>query len=190
MDERINSKATNKRIKLIDIIVFSCFFLFVCFIVFLTQFWISLSIVDGNSMNQTLNDGDILITNMLKKPERSDVVVFMHDENESYIKRIIALEGDIVYNDTQGNVWLKKPGEDEASILVESYLVEGTKTEINFYYELKKDEFFVLGDNRGNSEDSRFFGPIKKEQITGIVTRFWIKNKSVTTKLFAFRRNV
>ncbi len=189
MDEQITQK-TNKKIKPFDIVLLSIFLVLISFIIFLTQFWVSLSIVDGDSMNQTLFDGDILITDMLKSPKRSDIVVFKHNESENFIKRVIAVEGDTVYNDENGNVWLKKAGESKASILVENYLVEGTKTEIEFYCEVKKDEFFVLGDNRGNSQDSRFFGVIKREQITGVVSEFWVKNKEITTKFFAFRRNV
>lgn len=189
MDEQIAQKS-NKKIKSFDIVLLSIFLVLIFFIIFLTQFWVSLSIVDGDSMNQTLFDGDILITDMLKSPKRSDIVVFNHNESENFIKRVIAVEGDTVYNDDNGNVWLKKAGESEATILVENYLIEGTKTEVDFYYELQKDEFFVLGDNRGNSQDSRFFGAIKREQITGVVSEFWVKNKNITTKLFAFRRNV
>ena len=188
MDEQIVQKPNSKKIKVVDVVFLSVLLLIILFVIFLTQFWVSLSIVDGTSMNETLNHGDILITDMLKKPNRGDVVVFSHNESENYIKRVIAVEGDTVYNDVHGNVWLKKAGESEASILEENYLVEGTKTEVSFYVVLNSNEFFVLGDNRTNSEDSRFFGPIKKEQITGVVSNFWIKNKDLTTKFFAFRR--
>ncbi len=190
MDEQLVQKPNNKKSKLFDIIFLSILIILTLFLIFVTQFWVSLSIVDGDSMNQTLTNGDILITDMLKSPRRGDIVVFNYDENETFIKRVIAVEGDTIYNDDDGNVWLKKSGEDTYSLLNEKYLVEGTKTEIKFYVELKSGEFFVLGDNRGNSQDSRVFGPIKREQINGVVSEFWVKNKKLTTKFFAFRRNI
>ena len=188
MDEQVVQKLNEKKIKVFDIIFYSVLIFLALFLIFATQFWVSLSVVDGDSMNQTLIDGDILITDMLKTPKRGEIVVFNHNENETFIKRVIAVPGDTIKNDDNGNVWLKKAGETSFNLLEENYLVQGTKTELKFYFELKEDEFFVLGDNRGNSQDSRFFGPIKKEQITGVVTDFWVKNKKITTKLFAFRR--
>ncbi len=182
---------TKKKSKLFDIVFILVFALLTIFVIFVTQFWISLSIVDGDSMNNTLNNGDILITNMLKKPERSDVVVFKYDENYDYIKRIIAVPGDVIYNDINGNVFLKKAGEDTPQILNEpyAYISDETKNNnIQFYHEVQKGEYFVMGDNRCDSYDSRFFGAIKEEQIIGIVTNYWIENKAGITKLFAFRR--
>ena len=177
-----------KKVKISDIIFIIILILVSLFVVFLTRFWITLSVVDGDSMNNTLTDGDILITNNLKTPKRFDIVVFEHQENENFIKRIIAVEGDVIYNDDHGNVWLKKAGEDQASVLIEPYLEEGLKTGIQFCYELGKDEYFVMGDNRGNSQDSRIFGAIKKDQIIGVVSEFWVEKKDLTTKLFSFRR--
>ena len=179
-------KTKNKRI--FDV-VFTVILIFsILFVVFLTRFWITLSVVDGDSMNNTLIDGDILITNNLKKPKFGDIVVFEFDNNENYIKRIIATEGDVIYNDEHGNVWLKKAGEEQASILIEPYLDEGVKTGIQFYCEVQEGEYFVMGDNRGNSQDSRIIGAIKKEQIIGVVSDFWVEKKEFTTKLFNFRR--
>ncbi len=189
MDDLITN--TKKKSKTLDIILISVFVILLAFVIFVTQFWVSLSVVDGNSMNNTLNNGDILLTDMLKKPERGDVVVFKFDENYDYIKRVIAIPGDVIYNDTKGNVYLKKAGEDTAQILAEPYAFisdEDKNSEIQFYHEVLEGEYFVIGDNRCDSYDSRFFGAIKKEQIIGVVTNFWIENKAGTTKLFAFRR--
>ena len=178
--------AKNKKIS--DIIFIAISIILIIFVIFTTKFWISLSVVDGDSMNNTLVDGDILLTDNLKTPSRFDIVVFKHSESEDYIKRIIAIPGDVIYNDEHGNVWLQKSGEDKAEVLIEPYLEEGLKTKIQFYCELKEGEYFVMGDNRGNSQDSRIFGAINKEQITGIVTEFWVNKKDLTTKIFSFRR--
>lgn len=177
-----------KKIKVLDVVLLTILIFVLLFVIFLTRFWISLSVVDGDSMNNTLQNGDILLTDNLKTPERFDVIVFKHDKTENYIKRIIAVEGDVIYNDEHGNVWLKKSGEEQATVLVEPYLMEGAKTEIQFYCEVKKDEYFVMGDNRENSKDSRIIGVVKKEQITGVVSEFWIANRAITTKIFGFRK--
>ncbi len=179
-------KQKNKKIS--DVIFIFVLTVLILFVIFVTQFWISLSVVDGDSMNNTLKNGDILLTNNLKKPERFDIVVFEHTENENYIKRIIAVEGDVIYNDEHGNVWLKKAGEERASVLTEPYLEEGIKTGIQFYCEVGENEYFVMGDNRGNSQDSRIIGTISDKQVLGVVTEYWVQKKELTTKIFSFRR--
>ena len=181
-----NIKLKNK--KTLDVVFAVILIVSILFIIFLTKFWVSLSLVDGDSMNNTLKNGDILVTNNLKSPERFDIIVFKHNENENYIKRVIAVEGDVIYNDEEGNVWLKKAGEEQASILDEPYLDEGVKTGFQFYCELQENEYFVMGDNRINSQDSRIIGAINKDQILGVVGDFWVENKDFTTKLFGFRR--
>ena len=92
----IAKKSKNKR--KLDVVFTAILVALILFVIFLTRFWVSLSLVDGDSMNSTLQNGDILITNNLKTPERFDIVVFKHEENENYIKRVIALEGDVIYN--------------------------------------------------------------------------------------------
>ncbi len=183
-----NGEGKVKKIKTSDVVLISIFTILLAFVIFVTQFWISLSIVNGDSMNQTLKNGDILITNMLIKPKRGDIVVFKYSESEDFIKRVIALEGDIVYNDDSGRVWLKKPTDEAPQLLNEPYLEEGLKTDIPFNFELAEGEILVLGDNRANSYDGRSFGPISEDRIIGVVTEFWVENKDFVNKVFAFRR--
>ena len=139
------------------------------------------SVVEGNSMNPTLNDGDNLIVEKVSyyfhQPERFDVIVFKvkHEPNTFFVKRIIGLPGETVQ-------------------IIDGYVyINGTKLEEDVYgndvirnaytaanpVTLKEDEFFVMGDNRNNSNDSRSVtvGPVNREQFLGHACfRFWPLN--------------
>ena len=127
--------------------------------------------VSGTSMEYTLSDGDNLIVDKITyrfhKPERFDIVVFPFKQKKDtyYIKRIIGLPGETVQIDSSGIIYI------DGQELEESYGREiiqdpGQAAEL---IELGEDEYFVLGDNRNNSEDSRYanIGNVKKEYIIG-----------------------
>lgn len=113
--------------------------------------------VSGTSMEYTLSDGDNLIVDKItyrfRKPERFDIVVFpfKHKEDTYYIKRIIGLPGETVQIDSEGVIYIN--GEE----LQESYGREIIQNpgEAAESVELGTDEYFVLGDNRNASSDSR-----------------------------------
>ncbi len=113
--------------------------------------------VSGTSMEYTLSDGDNLIVDKItyrfRKPERFDIVVFpfKHKEDTYYIKRIIGLPGETVQIDSEGVIYIN--GEE----LQESYGREIIQNpgEAAEPVELGTDEYFVLGDNRNASSDSR-----------------------------------
>lgn len=127
--------------------------------------------VNGSSMEPTLQNADNLIVDKLsyrfKDPERYDIIVFpfQYEEKTYYIKRIIGLPGETVRIDYEGNIYIN----DEK--LEESYGKEVIEdpgraiTEI----ELGLDEYFVLGDNRNDSSDSRVqaVGNIHRDDIIG-----------------------
>lgn len=137
--------------------------------------------VNGDSMNVTLEDGDNLIVDKIsyrfKDPERFDIIVFpyQYKEDTYYIKRIIGLPGETVQV-IDGMIYI------DGEILEESY-----GKEVMSYagiadnpIELGEDEYFVLGDNRNNSSDSRdpSVGNIQKDQIVGkAFIRIWPLNK-------------
>ncbi|MFR8547414.1 MAG: signal peptidase I [Lachnospiraceae bacterium] len=134
------------------------------------------TVVDGRSMNPNLNDGDNLIVEKLsyrfKDPERFDIIVFPPQgaPNEHYIKRIIGLPGETVQIDMDGTIYIN------GEILEEDYGLEtiqnpGRAAEP---ITLGEDEYFVLGDNRNNSTDSRTekVGNVKRDTITG---RAWVR---------------
>ena len=116
--------------------------------------------VNGRSMLDTLHHGDIMILNRIgyrfSDIKRFDIVVV--DEGEEYIiKRIIGLPGEKVeYKDNQLYINDKKVKESYGSDITE-----------DFSYQVPKNSYFVLGDNRTNSMDSRVFGAFKKKSILG-----------------------
>lgn len=132
------------------------------------------TVVDGRSMNPTLNDGDNLIVEKLSyrfgDPERFDIIVFPYDDSSYYIKRIIGMPGETVQIDLDGNIYI------DGEILEEDYGMEtilDPGRAIN-PITLGDDEYFVLGDNRNNSKDGRneLVGNIRRDKIVG---RAWVR---------------
>lgn len=126
------------------------------------------SVVEGDSMRSTLSDGDNLIVEKVSyyfhDPERFDVVIIHVDDRDVYVKRIIGLPGETVQI-LDGRVYIN--GE-----LLESDVYGALIRNAGRAAEpvtLGEDEFFVLGDNRNNSQDSRYERPgsIKRSQIMG-----------------------
>lgn len=134
--------------------------------------------VDGASMEPTLNNGDNLIVDKISyrftDPQRFDIIVFpyQYEKDTYYIKRIIGLPGETVQIDQAGNIYIN------GEILEENYGKEIIKADhAGIAAEpvvLGKDEYFVMGDNRNNSTDSRteLVGNIKRENIVG---RAWVR---------------
>lgn len=132
--------------------------------------------VIGTSMEYTLSDGDNLIVDKISyrfsDPERFDIIVFpfQYKEDTYYIKRIIGLPGETVQIDEKGTIYID--GEE----LVESYGREVIKDPGIAAEPIKlgEGEYFVLGDNRNASSDSRdpSVGVIKREDIIG---RAWLR---------------
>lgn len=153
-------------------------------LVFIRTFFISNYIVEGESMMPTLEDGNKLIVNKMSyqigELNRFDVIVFHHNEEEDFVKRIIGLPGDKVdyIND---ELYINGKKVDEPYL--EKYREEalGTKLTGDFsLIELTGEEtvpegkLFVLGDNRLGSWDGRHFGFISIEQVVGKVNlRYW-----------------
>lgn len=128
-------------------------------------------VVNGSSMEKTLTNQDYLLVEKLSyqfgNPDRYDIIVFQpyeKNKNLHYVKRVIGLPGetiqiidgtiyinDVLLNESYGNETIKNAGIANKPIL------------------LKENEYFVLGDNRNNSKDSRSLevGMVKKKQITG-----------------------
>lgn len=132
--------------------------------------------VSGSSMEATLSDGDNLIVDKISyrfhDPERFDIVVFpyKYEKNTYYIKRIIGLPGETVQIDEAGTIYI------DGAELKESYGREVILNpgEADEPIKLGEDEYFVLGDNRNASSDSRdpSVGKILGEDIVG---RAWVR---------------
>ena len=116
--------------------------------------------VSGNSMTPTLNDGEILVLNKLSGINRYDIVVVSKSvANEEIIKRVIGLPGDSI-EVNNGILYIN----DEE---VEDIYGSGETNDFKKVF-LGKDEYWVMGDNRTVSFDSRSFGKISKKDIKGV----------------------
>lgn len=128
-------------------------------------------IVKGESMSPSFESGDYLIVDeisyRISEPQRGDVVVFKYPKNtaQRFIKRIIGLPGETVVIKS-GNVTITKITEEEI-VLDEQYLPDDLKTYGDTSTTLKANEYFVLGDNRMYSYDSRSWGIVPRVNIIG-----------------------
>src|SRR3989338_2117971 len=129
-------------------------------------------IVRGASMEPTYNESDYLLideaTYYFRSPERGEVVVFRYPQNprQFFIKRIIALPGETVEL-KDGKVNIVKNGQKDEVLLDEPYIAKDLKTVGDTNLTLDQNEYFVLGDNRPASSDSRLSGPLPKNFLVG-----------------------
>ena len=127
-------------------------------------------VVDGASMDPTFETGDYLIVDEIsyrfKTPERGSVLIFKYpkDPRKSFIKRVIGLPGETVLI-SDGQVTIINAEHPNGFVLDEPY-VELEKLDSSTHT-LKADEYFVMGDNRASSADSRLWGPVPKDNIVG-----------------------
>ena len=136
-------------------------------------------IVSGASMEPNFHDGEYLIIDELsyqfREPARGDVVVFRFPlkPREFFIKRIMGLPGETV-EIKNGAVTVKRSGEKEILTLTETYIPKSFETGPDLALELKAGEYFVMGDNRSHSSDSRMWGALPKNKIMGrALVRLW-----------------
>jgi len=129
--------------------------------------------VRGASMEPTFNDGEYLIIDQLsyrlRDPQRGEVIVFRFPENRSqfFIKRIVGLPGDTV-TVGDGRVKIRNNAYEQGAVLNEvEYLDSEVRTGGQVAVSLGEDEYFVLGDNRFSSSDSRSWGALGRGDIVG-----------------------
>lgn len=131
--------------------------------------------VIGNSMHPTYKNGEYLMANRISyrigEPERGDVIIFKYSDTQDFIKRVIGLPGDTVML-KDGQLYVNNKLLDESDYLADTvytnggeYLKEGESKKV------PEGEYFVCGDNRPHSSDSRVFGPIPEKDIKG---KAWI----------------
>lgn len=139
---------------------------------FISHFIFQMVEVQGQSMYPTLHNSDEFLLNrwafFFHEPQRGTVVVLKDPSDGGYIvKRIVALPGEAVYLHN-GKVYIN------GSRLNEPYLVPGTPTyppadEKSELIQCGNNQYFVLGDNRNDSLDSRYFGPVQRRDILGTI---------------------
>ena len=136
--------------------------------------------VNGDSMNPTLKDGDIMLLYKLRLKtvgiNRFDIVVISTDDGK-LIKRVIGLPGDTVRyeidEEKQKGILYINDEVVEENFSDDAHLVQTCKFVSDLCLDgitVPEDEYFVMGDNRGNSKDSRMLGTIEKEDIQGITS--------------------
>ena len=159
--ETDNKNKKEKRFSLADTLQFIFLLAVIALIIFIRQ--MPLFTVDGRSMDHTYADGDLLVGNQKADIKQGDILIIYSDVlSERIVKRCIGLPGDeIKILDNQVYVNGKK--------LKEDYIAEPMNTE-DMTITLSDDEYFVMGDNRNHSTDSRDIGPIPKEKIQAKVT--------------------
>lgn len=134
--------------------------------------------VRGASMEPNFHNGEYLVIDQLSyrlaQPKRDDVIVFRYplDESQFFIKRIIGLPGDeVIVNNSQ--IEIKNSTYPNGVVLNESqYLSSDVNTGGQMDVHLGDGEYFVLGDNRPSSSDSRVWGIVKRSEIIG---RVWVR---------------
>ena len=148
---------------------------FAAIAIMVSNLWLPAYRVQSGSMEPTLRDGDILVAVTPAGIRRGDIIAFNYN-NQGLIKRVIAMDGDVVDIDAEGAVSVN--GEP----LTEPYVTEldlGNCT-IKLPYQVPIGQYFVIGDNRVASLDSRdaSFGTLRREQITGrALVRVWPMQK-------------
>ncbi|MFA7287077.1 MAG: signal peptidase I [Patescibacteria group bacterium] len=132
--------------------------------------------VKGASMEPTFLDNEYLlideITYQFSSPSRGQVVVFRYprDPSQFFIKRVVGLPGETVHIEDGTVSVTNKTGQTEA--LAESYLAAFQVTTGTYDITVPESHYFLLGDNRTASLDSRFFGPVSEKYIIG---RVWLR---------------
>ncbi|MBL1223571.1 signal peptidase I [Enterococcus sp. BWR-S5] len=178
--ERRRKKKQKEQI--LEIIKFILPVIIMAAIVFIFIFKTSPHMVDGDSMNPTLIDGDKVIVTRTKKPERYDIITFDPpvDSDFQYVKRVIGMPGDAVWvngSDLFINEGGKVPENiEEASAnelpdgTIKVTLSSKALEQMGNIEKIPDDCYFVLGDNRNNSTDSRDFGLVGSSSIEGVVS--------------------
>ena len=141
--------------------------------------------VKGASMEPNFEDGDYLLVDELSyrfsSPERGDVIIFRYpnDPSQFFIKRIIGLPSETV-EIKNNTVKVYNKDNPEGFVLDEDYLSSEQKTLGDFVVKIDDNEYFVLGDNRLQSSDSRRWGAVNKSLITGrAFMRPWPFSKNI-----------
>jgi len=176
-----------KKMWLVDILQSVVIALFICILVYL--FIATPNQVSGPSMQDNFHDKDLVLTNKITQwlggsdfgksigleYQRGDVIVFQKPGKPDLIKRVIGLPGETVMV-LNGHLFVNNKQ------IKETYLPATLRTNAGSYAKegeiitLKSDEYFVCGDNRGNSADSRDanYGPVKREWLKGkVILRYW-----------------
>ncbi|MCX7857549.1 MAG: signal peptidase I [Deltaproteobacteria bacterium] len=178
---------------------------------FVRSFFVQAFKIPSSSMEPTLLVGDHLLVNRLSyvikmpftdwilyeisKPKRGDVIVFRYpvDKSKDFIKRVIAVEGDEIEIKDKVVYVNGKRIEDSHAFFSDPYVIPANLAPRDNFGPVKvpKDCYFVLGDNRDKSLDSRFWGFVRKEDLVGrafILYFSWNKNPQKVWEYVRWKR--
>lgn len=161
--KKYQSSSWKKSLGIFAVFVLVCTVVSFAVVVSVRQYIFEPFTISGSAMSPTYNNGDYLLINKTNKTfERGDVVVLQYPEDPTkiFIKRIVALPSETI-EIKNGQVFVN------GEVLAESYYTGETPGESSVI--LTSDQYYVLGDNREESSDSRNWGPITKESILGSV---------------------
>ncbi len=151
-NKEVETEAFVKRYNFFDF--FSVIPIFFLIMMVLNGWLFTLAVVDGASMEPTYKDDNVVLISYNSQIDEKDIVVFENDK--LYIKRVIGLPGDLLVIENN-EVWLN------------GVLIEVTSGSFTYNGTIEEGFYFVLGDNRTNSEDSRAIGLITEDQMIGVV---------------------
>lgn len=140
--------------------------LVIAVVYFVFTFILGIAVVRHNSMFPNVKDGDVIIYFRLGEITSGDIVVLHANQEENYLKRVIAVSGDEVDVNDTGILSINGVEMEEEYIFTSTY---PKNLELTFPLKIEKNEVFVLGDNRAISKDSREFGTITQKDIKGKV---------------------
>jgi signal peptidase I len=168
LDERIEKEKESTKSDFWELLKFTLIALII--VIPIRLFVAQPFVVSGASMHPTFENGDYLIVDEISyrfhDPQRGDVIILRPPTNTStfYIKRIVGLPGERISFDNDTITVYNEANPDGVS-WIEPYIGDAPTT--NFDVSLDEDEYFVLGDNRNASSDSRSWGPLPAENIVG-----------------------
>lgn len=141
----------------------------VVILVVINKFWLTIFFVDGLSMFPTLKDKEVVLLQKnsytYNDPQRSDIVAVKYPgdpDHKKYVKRVVGLPGEKL-TIKNGKVYIN----DKLLEVESKYLQPDVYSEPNGEWTMGTNEYFLMGDNRPGSNDSRYFGPVEKRFISG-----------------------
>lgn len=169
MTDDLNSNETKNENSILEIVRFSVIALLI--VIPVRMFIAQPFIVSGASMENTFHNGEYLIVDQvtyhLHNPERGDVVIFRYpkDPSKFFIKRIIGVPGDTV--SIEGSTVTITNEENPNGFVLNEPYIKSMKPNVTMIEKLGDREYFVMGDNRDESSDSRVWGVLQEERIVG-----------------------
>ncbi|MCI8416205.1 MAG: signal peptidase I [Lachnospiraceae bacterium] len=164
LEERIKQIQRNRewRRSLLEMVIF----LAAVYVIF--QYVLGIASVKGDSMLPALKEGEVLLFYRLdQRYHPGDILIIHMPDQTEYVKRVVAVEGDVVdIEEETGRVLVNGDPLEEPYIYAQTHRISD---KVDFPLEVGPDEIFVLGDNREISKDSRVFGCVSVSQVTGRV---------------------